>query len=180
MATEETLRLRQRDGKRIGFIRTHGKSLEDFLLPLKCAVLSATTCHGFALTAMVEILQLWRTYELTQDQSIYKKYHFLKTKWQNTRDGVDEKKSYAPNLHMLVKNNQDPWELKEIMELQDLLTHDQLLIVEVKPVDHACHFLFVGPPAESVILLLKDGDRFHGVKDHVTFFQKYCDFQCCC
>ena len=108
MVTEETLRLRQRDGKRIGFILTRGKSFEDFLLPLKCAVLSATTRHGFALTAMVEILQLWRTYELTQDQNIYKKYLFLKTAWQNTWDGVDEKSSYAPNLHMLVKNNQDP------------------------------------------------------------------------
>ena len=109
-----------------------------------------------------------------------KKYLVLKTMWQNTRDGVDEKFSCAPNLHTLVKNNKDPWELKEVMELQDLLTHDQLLIVEVKPLDHSCHFPFVGPPAESVIMLLKDGDRFHGVKYRGLFFQKYCNFQCCC
>ena len=94
---------------------------------------------------------------------------------QNTWDGVDERFSYAPNLHMLVKNNQDPWELQEVMELQDLLTNDQLLIGEVKPADHACHFLLVGPPAETVILLLKDGDRSHGVKNPATSFQNYCD-----
>ena len=134
--------------------------LRGFFVALKMPVLSATTRHGFALTAMVELLQLWRTYELTQEQNINKKYLSLNTAWQNTWGGVHEKFSYAPNLHMLVKNNQDPWELKEVMELQDLLTHEQLFVLEVKPWDHLCHFLFVGPPAKSVIMLLEDGDCF--------------------
>ena len=124
---------------------------------------------------MVELLQLWKSYDLTLDEMIYRKYLVLKNQRQSTQDGVDEKFSYALNLHMPVKNNKDPWELKEIMELQDLLTHDQLLIVKVKPLD-----LFVGPPAESVIMLLKDGGRFHGVKYPVFFFEKYCNLSCCC
>ena len=70
---------------------------------------------------------------------------------------------------MLVKNSKGPWELKELMELQELLPDDQLLIVKVKPSDHLYHFFFVGPPAESVIVLLKDSDRFHGVKEPIRF-----------
>ena len=41
---------------------------------------------------------------------------------------------------MLVKNSKGPWELKELMELQELLPDDQLLIVKVKPSDHLYHF----------------------------------------
>ena len=65
------------------------------------------------------------------------------------------------------------------MELQDLLIDSQLLIVEIKPYDHSCHFLFVGPPVANSLLILKEGPHFHGLKERITFFEKYCLFHCC-
>jgi len=64
------------------------------------------------------------------------------------------------------------------MELQDVLTDSQLLIVEVQPRDQSFDFLFVGPPRPNTIFILKEGSHFHGIKDPITFFGKYCDFHC--
>ena len=61
------------------------------------------------------------------------------------------------------------------MKLRHALTDSQLLIVEVKPSDHSCHFLFVGPPKPNTLFILKEG-----IKDPITFFGKYCDFHCRC
>ena len=66
------------------------------------------------------------------------------------------------------------------MELQELLPNHKLLIVEVKPNDHSCHFLFVGPPATHILWLLKAGGHFHGLNNLLLFFENYCRFDCCC
>jgi len=66
------------------------------------------------------------------------------------------------------------------MELQDVLADSQLLIVEVKPSDRSCHFLVVGPPKPNTLFILKGGIHFHGIKDPITFFGKYCDLHCRC
>lgn len=64
------------------------------------------------------------------------------------------------------------------MELQHALNDSQLLMVEVKPSDQSRHFLFVGPPRPNTLVILKEGIHFHGIKDPITFFGKYCDFHC--
>lgn len=74
----------------------------------------------------------------------------------------------------------DAWNIFDLMELQDVLADNKLLIVEVKPSDHSCHFLFVGPPKPNGLFILKEGIHFHGIKDPITFFGKYCDFHCRC
>jgi len=48
----------------------------------------------------------------------------------------------------------------------------QLLMVRVKPSDHSCQFLFVGPPATNSLFILKEGCHFHGLKDPIIFFLK--------
>ena len=62
------------------------------------------------------------------------------------------------------------------MELQDVLTDSQLLMVEVQASDQSCHFLIVGPTRSNTLFILKEGSHFHGIKDAITFFGKYCDF----
>lgn len=72
----------------------------------------------------------------------------------------------------------DAWSIFDLMELQHALNDSQLLMVEVKPSDQSCHFLFVGPPRPNTLVILKEGIHFHGIKDPITFFGKYCDFHC--
>ena len=47
---------------------------------------------------------------------------------------------------------------------------------EVQASDQSCHFVFVGPPRPNTLFILKEGNHFHGIKDPITFFGKYCDF----
>lgn len=62
------------------------------------------------------------------------------------------------------------------MELQEVLTDSNLLMVEVQVSDQSCHFVFVVPPRANTLFMLKEGNHFHGIKDPITFFGKYCDF----
>jgi len=68
------------------------------------------------------------------------------------------------------------WTIFELMELQEALTDSQLLMVEVQASDQSCHFVFVGPSRPNTLFILKEGSHFHGIKDPITFFSKYCDF----
>jgi len=34
------------------------------------------------------------------------------------------------------------------------------------------------PPKPNSLFILKKGTHFHGIKDPITFFGKYCDFHC--
>ena len=65
------------------------------------------------------------------------------------------------------------WSFLELLRPQNALTDSQLLMVEVKPSDQSCHFLFVGPPRPKTLFILKEGSHFHGIKDPITFFGKY-------
>ena len=81
--------------------------------------------------------------------------------------------------HLQTLTKQDRWNIYELMELQDVLLDHQLLLVQVNPNDHSCHFLFVGSAAHS-LWPLKAGCHFHGLKDPLLFFEKYCRLHCCC
>ena len=58
------------------------------------------------------------------------------------------------------------------MELQDALADSQLLIAEVTPSDHSCHFLFVGPRKPNTFFILKEGILFHDFKKSHHLFWK--------
>ena len=61
--------------------------------------------------------------------------------------------AHITNLETFVKARQDVWNIFELMEHHEVLVDSQLLSVEVKPTNHSCHFLFVGPPAANNLLL---------------------------
>jgi len=181
------LSARKKDGKRIGFLKTGDKLLGEILSPLQCAVLSVPPHKGFTLPAMVEILQQWNLYNRTKEH--YNNYKELKDVLHHPRQSLGKQRKsrcgeslkgplvLLIDLQMRVKMSQDDWNIFELMELQELLPDNQLLIVEVKPSDHSCHFLFVGPTAPDSIFILKEGFHFHGL---FPFFEKYCFFHCCC
>ena len=125
-----------------------------------------------------------------QGQKHYEGYKLLKDVLHRPRQrSLDELRKIKyeefleePLIHIihLQTYEKDAWTIFELMELQDALTDSQLLIVEVKPNDHSCYFLFVGPPATHSLWLLKAGDHFHGIKDPLLFFDNHCHFHCCC
>ena len=69
----------------------------------------------------------------------------------------------------------DAWSIFELMQLQEALPDSQLLIVEVQPSDQSCQFRFVGPPRPNRLFILQEENHFHGIKEPITFFGKYCD-----
>ena len=188
MLVQSWLSARQKDGKRIGVLKTAGKTLRNMLSPLRCAILSIPAEYGFALPGMVELLRQWNLYTNTRVRKHYDDYKHLKDVLHRARQGsLDELKKikYEEFLEKplgriiyLQTFGKDAWNIFELMELQDVLTDSQLLIVEVQPSDQLCHFLFVGPPRRNTLFILKEGSHFHGIKDPITFFGKYCDFHC--
>jgi len=165
MSVPTTLSGRQKDGKRIGFLKTGIKPLWDLLSPLQCAFLSVPPHKGFTLPAMVEILQQWNLYNHTKLKEQYNNYKLLKDVLHNPRrrslgeqrklrcgESLKDSLTHIINLQTYVKQSQDDWNIFELMQLQELLPDNQLLIVEVKPPDHWCHFLFVGPPNPTAFL----------------------------
>ena len=190
MSVQSTLSARQKDGKRIGFLKTSDKTLREMLSPLRCAILSLPPEYGFALPGMVELLRQWNFYHRTGLKDHYDNYKLLKDVLHRPRQpSFDElrKLKYEefleePLTHIihLQTYEKDAWTIFELMKLQDALPDSQLLIVEVKPSDSSCHFLFVGPPKPDALFILKEGIHFHGIKDPITFFGKYCHFHCCC
>ena len=188
MSVQSWLSARQKDGKRIGVLKTADKTLRNMLSPLRCAILSIPAEYGFALPGMVELLRQWNLYTNTRVRKHYDDYKHLKDVLHRARQGsLDELKKikYEEFLEKplgriiyLQTFGKDAWNIFELMELQDVLTDSQLLIVEVQPSDQLCHFLFVGPPRPNTLFILKEGSHFHGIKDPITFFGKYCDFHC--
>ena len=138
----------------------------------------------------VELLRQWNLYTNTKVKEHYDNYKLLKDVLHRPRQrSLDELRKIKykefleePLTHIihLQTYEEDAWTIFELMELQDALTDSQLLIVEVKPNDHSCYFLFVGPPATHSLWLLKAGDHFHGIKDPLLFFDNHCHFHCCC
>ena len=142
---------------------------------------------------MVEILQQWNLYNHSKLKEHYNNYKLLKDVLHNLRrrslgehkklrcgEFLKDASAHMTNRQTYVKQRQDAWNIFELMDLQELLLGSQLLIVEGKLSDHSCHFLFVGPPVSDSLFILKEGSHFHGIKDPITFFEKYCLFYCCC
>ena len=59
MSVQRWLRARQKDERRIGFLKKGDKTLRNMLNPLRCTILSITPEYGFALPAMAELLWRW-------------------------------------------------------------------------------------------------------------------------
>ena len=156
------------------------------LRPLRCAIPSIPPEYGFALPGMVELLTRWALYADTKVRKRYEDYKHLKDVLHRARQGsLEELKTMKYELflekplgriiHLQTYGNEG-WTIFELMELQDVLTDSQLLLVEVQASDQSCHFVFVGPPRPNTLFVLKEGSHFHGIKDPITFFGKYCDF----
>ena len=173
----------------MGVLKTVDKTLRNMLSPLRCAILSIPAEYGFALSGMVELLRQWNLYTNTRVRKHYDDYKHLKDVLHRARQGsLDELKKIkyeeflekpSGRIIYLQTFGKDAWNIFELMELQDVLIDSQLLIVEVQPSDQSCHFLFVDPPRPNTLFILKEGSHFHGIKDPITFFGKYCNFHCC-
>ena len=146
--------------------------------------------YGFTLPGMVELLRQWNLYNQTTLKKHYDNYTLLKDVLRHPRlkdVGRTLKLSHGPFLETALGHiihlqsfEKGAWNICELIELQDVLTDSQLLMVEVNQSDQPYHFLFVGPPKPNTLFILKEGIHFHGIKDLITFVGKYCDFHCCC
>ena len=184
MSVESWLSARQKDGQRIGFLKTGEGTLRDMLKPLRCALLSLPPEYGFALPGMVELLDRWALYADTQVRKRYDEYTLLKDLLCHPRRkdvGHHLKVQYGPFLnnalgriiHLQTYGKQG-WSIFELMQLQEALADSQLLIVQVQPGDQSCHFRFVGPARAKKLFILQEGNHFHGIKEPSLFFAKYC------
>ena len=188
MSVQRWLSARQKDEKRIGFLKTGDKTVLDMLSPLRCAILSIPPEYGFALPGM-ELLRRWNIYNQTTLKEHFNDYTLLKDALRHPRRkdvGQTLKLHQGPFLNnalggiiYLQTYEKAGWSIFDLMKLQNVLGDNQFLMVEVKPSDQSCHFLFAGPPRSNTLFILKEGSHFHGIKDPITFFSKYCDSHCC-
>ena len=185
MSVESWLRARQKDGQRIGFLKTGEGTLRDMLKPLLCAILSIPPEYGFALPGMVELLCQWNLYTDTKLRKHYDEYKYLKDVLHRPKQrSLEDLKKMMSELVLekplgriihLQTYGKEGWNIFELMELQEVLADSQLLMVEVQPSNQSCHFRFVGPPRPNSLFILKEGNHFHGIKEPNIFFGKYCD-----
>ena len=202
MSVESWLRARQKDGQRIGFLKTGEGTLRDMLKPLLCAILSIPPEYGFALPGMVELLChfiftltlyflflitqcQWNLYTDTKLRKHYDEYKYSKDVLHRPKQrSLEDLKKMMSELFLekplgriihLQTYGKEGWNIFELMELQEVLADSQLLMVEVQPSNQSCHFRFVGPPRPNSLFSLKEGNHFHGIKEPNIFFGKYCD-----
>ena len=138
---------------------------------------------------MVELLCRWNLYNQITLKEHYNDYRLLKDVLCHPRQkdvGQALELRHDPFLNnalgriiYLQTYEKDAWRIFELMELQDVQADSQLLIVEVQASDQSCLFLFVGPKRPNTLFISKEGSHFHGIKDPITFFGKYCNFHCC-
>ena len=190
MSVQRWLRARQKDEKRIGFLKTGDNTLRDMLSPLRCAILSIRPEYGFALPGMVELLRQWNLYTNTRVRKHHDDNKLLKNVLHRPRQRSLDELRKIKNEEFLEKPlghiihfqtfGRNAWTFLELLDVQHALIDSQLLMVEVKPSDQSRHFLFVRPPKPNTLFILKEGSHFQGIKDVITFFGKYCDFHCHC
>ena len=178
----------QKDGKRIGFLKTGEQTLRDMLRPLCCAILSILPEYRFALPGMVELLGRWTLYNQTILKEHYNHYTLLKDVLRHPRRkdvGQGLKLRHGPFLNNalgriihLQSYGKEGWNIFELMELQEVFGDSQLLMAEVQASDQSCNFVFVGSPRPNTLFILKEGNHFRGIKDPIAFFGKYCDLHC--
>ena len=87
MSVQSLLSARQKDGKRIGVLKTGDKTLRNMLSPLQCAILSIPAEYGLALPGMVELLRQWNLYTNTRVRKYYDDYKHLKDVLHRPRQG---------------------------------------------------------------------------------------------
>ena len=185
MSVESWLSAKQKDSQRIGFLKTGEGTLRDMLKPLRCAILSIPPEYGFALPGMVELLWRWNLYTDTELRKRYDDYKYLKdVLYRPKQRSLENLKHMMSELFLekpleriihLQTLEKDAWSIFELMQLQEALPDSQLLMVEVQPSDQSCHFRFVGPPRPNRLFILQEENHFHGIKEPITFFGKYCD-----
>ena len=156
------------------------------LKPLHCAILSIPPEYGFALPGMVELLWWWNLYADTEQRKHYDDYKYLKDVLHRPKQrSLENLKNMMSELFLekpleriiyLETYGKEGWTIFELMELQEALPDSQLLMVEVLPSDPSCHFRFVRPARGNRLFILQEGNHFHGIKEPITFFGKYCDF----
>ena len=159
------------------------------LRPLRCAILFILPEYGFALPGMVELFGRWTLYRQSNPtKGTLQPLHTLErrtsspqTKRRWSRPQIAPRPFLNNALGRIIHlqtYGKEGWNIFELMELQEVLGDSQLLMVEVQASDQSCHFVFVGPPRPNTLFILKEGSHFHGIKDPITFFGKYCDFHC--
>ena len=134
-SVHSTLMARQKDAKRIGFLKTQGQPLEQLLSPLKCALLPVPAEKGCALSAMIEILQQWNLYKDSRTKEHYNHYKLLKDVLHNPlhktlsdlrklkdKQILEDSLDHINHLQTLTK--QGSWDIYELMELQEQLPDD--------------------------------------------------------
>lgn len=143
---------RERDENNIGFIATNFSPRLDFLRPLNCVICSPPVFMGFTCTRMVVTMQAWNSYKQTGEEKFYKEYveskktwrcpekAFLKRITEMNHIGVLERE--AIDLHMKAKRNYEPWDYYDFILLKEALPNEQLIVIEVNPVDHSFYFSF--------------------------------------
>ena len=185
MSVESWLSARQKDGQRIGVLKTGEGTLRDMLKPLRCAILSLPPEYGFALPSMVELLWWWNLYADTDLRKHYEDYKYLKDvlhrpkqrSLENLKNMMSDLFLEKPLGRIIHRQSlaKEGWSIFELMQLQEALADSQLLMVQVQAGDQSCHFRFVGPARANRLFILQEGNHFHGIKEPSTFFAKYCD-----
>ena len=147
MSVESWLSARQKDGQRIGFLKTGQRTLREMLKPLRCAILSIPPEYRFALPGMVELLLQWNLYTRTKVRKHYDHYTLLKNVLRHPRRkdvGQSLKLQHGPFLNNalgciihLQTLDKEGWSIFQLMEVQELLADSQLLMVEVQPSDQS-------------------------------------------
>ena len=187
MSVESWLSARQKDGKRIGFLKTGEQTLRDMLRPLRCAILSIPPEYGFALPGMVELLRQWNLYTNTKVRKHYDDYKYLKDVLHRPKQrSLDELKKIKYKEFL-----EKP--LRRIIHLQTRkrrLEHFRADGTTTGPhrqptLDGGSQaqrsvvsFPLCRPTPTNTLFILKEGSHFHGIKDPIIFFGKYCDLHC--
>ena len=126
---------------------------------------------------MVELLRQWNLYTNTSVRKHHDDYKLLKDVLHRPRQRSLEKLStknfwkslwVTSSIFRLLKKTPGPGACGSASE--HALIDSQLLMVEVKPSNQSCHFLFVGQPKPNTLFIFKEGTHFHGIKDPITFF----------
>ncbi len=105
---------------------------------------------GFTCTRMAVTMQAWNSYKQTGEEKFYNEYTESKKTWRCTERAFLKIITEMNHLGVLERD------IYDFMLLQGALPNEQLIFIEVNPVDHSFYFPFVG------------------VKNLFCFIEKYC------
>ena len=131
-----------------------------------------STRMRFTLPGMVELLRQLNLYPNTRVRKHYDDYKLLKDVLHRPRQRSLEKLStknfwkslwVTSSIFRLLKKRLDIFGASGSASEQALID-SQLLMVEVKPSNQPCHFLFVGQPKSNTLFILKEEPIFTASK----------------